>query len=136
MVTAEQELYNALDLDQNGTVSYAELRKGFRGKRKDELRQLAEACGHQWQSLEGRLYDLPNTEGFSFQEFEACLSAAVEEDNPNDGPKRTLEDRLQALIDMKEKVLSLWLLLLIAHTGLPDRSRVLRIQGEAARPVD
>ena len=117
-----------------------ELRKGFRGKRKDELRQLAEACGHQWQSLEGRLADLPNTEGFSFQEFEACLSAAVEEGNPNDGPndpaKRTLQDELRALIDMKKEVLSLWLLLLIVHTGLPDRSRVLRIQGEAARPVD
>ena len=124
-------------------MSYAELRKGFRGKRKDELRQLAEACGHQWQSLEGRLlYDLPSIEGsgFSFKEFEACLSAAVEEDNPNDGPndpaKRTLQDELQALIDMKKEVLSLWLLLLIVHPGLPDRSRVLRIQGEAARPVD
>ena len=116
MVTAERQLFDALDLDRDGTVTHAELRKGFRGKRKDELRQLAEACGHQWQSLEGRLADLPNTEGFSFQEFEACLSAAVEEDNPNDGPndpaKRTLEDRLQALIDMKEKVVSLLLLLL------------------------
>ena len=47
----------------------------YRWPLRDQIRQQAADCGPDWKELESRLLDLPNTDGFSFAEFESAMNA-------------------------------------------------------------